>query len=401
MKVLVVATYPISTPRHGGQIRVRNLVEYYRSEGHSVKVIGVLGSIAYGVEDGFLPFPGDAIKRVCKNPSFVEDYCIGRLFAENSRYFAALLANVRERPDLVEVEQPWLFRFARRLVTEIYPGVPIIYGAQNVEHVLKRQILVNYRPNETVDPLVSAIETMEREAVCEANAVVAVSEADAEWLREQRSGSRIVVAPNGVSERYPPSHHAELVSGLLYGKHRFALYCASAHPPNIDGFFDLFSGGFGSLKPDERLVVAGGAGDIIAADDRIFKSAKLAERMVAVGVVDDDVLAALIFNTHCFVLPLTHGGGTNLKTAEALLSGKHMIATSTAMRGFEAYLDAPGVYVCDDASAFKKKLREVMEMPQLQLEEFQKEFRRAVRWEECLTPLRGLVGSFEKGTLHE
>ena len=46
---------------------------------------------------------------------------------------------------------------------------------------------------------------------------------------------------------------------------------------------------------------------------------------------------------HALILPITQGGGTNLKTAEALWSGRRVVATPQAMReASEAFIDHAG-----------------------------------------------------------
>ena len=42
----------------------------------------------------------------------------------------------------------------------------------------------------------------------------------------------------------------------------------------MTGFFEMFGGGFGSLAPDQSLVIAGAAGYVIASDVRLHQSAK-------------------------------------------------------------------------------------------------------------------------------
>jgi len=206
----------------------------------------------------------------------------------------------------------------------------------------------------------------------------------------------VIVAPNGVSPWHSSESSHREAREITRGC-RYALYCASAHPPNMTGFFEIFGGGFGSLKPNERLVIAGGAGGAIVHDGRIHKSAKLAERVVAAGVVSSSCLAGLLDGASCIVLPLTSGGGTNLKTAEALWSGKYVLATSVAMRGFEAFLGSRGVFVTDDPSEFKRNLRRVMGMPPLVLTQAEIESRRTLLWSRCLAPLPKLVSDLVGG----
>jgi glycosyltransferase involved in cell wall biosynthesis len=200
------------------------------------------------------------------------------------------------------------------------------------------------------------------------------------------------LAPNGVKP-WQLTEDGRKESVTITNGYMYALYCASAHPPNMTGFFNMFSGGFGSLKPDEKLVVAGGAGPAIAGDVRVHQSAKLAERVVVAGLVSQSCLEGLLDGANCIVLPLTQGGGTNLKTAEALWSGKYVVATTVAMRGFERFVGAHGVFIADDPIAFKRTLRQVMGLPPLTLSPVDVEARRTVLWDCCLKPLSGLLAS--------
>ena len=72
-------------------------------------------------------------------------------------------------------------------------------------------------------------------------------------------------------------------------------------------------------------------------------------------------LDGLIANATGIVLPLREGGGSNLKTAEALYSGLPLVATTVAMRGYETFRNMDGVIVADDAAAFAAGMRQVFE----------------------------------------
>jgi glycosyltransferase involved in cell wall biosynthesis len=93
---------------------------------------------------------------------------------------------------------------------------------------------------------------------------------------------------------------------------------------------------------------------------------------------------------------LTQGGGTNLKTAEALWSGKYVIATTVAMRGFEDFIGQNGVFVANDSSDFKRTLRQVMSLEPLQLSTTDREKRKRVLWDECLSALPSFAEKIEK-----
>lgn len=386
MNILVLCTYPIRNPRHGGQLRVHSIVGAYRTAGHNVEVVGVLGSEQYENEKGFLPFPRmGELAAAIPDPFLMEDYAIGRLFADDDRYYDRLAAAIGTRPDVIQVEQPWLFAFARRYVETQRLNVKIIYSSQNTEWRLKQAIVSSYTDADKARQHADLIKSVELDAIAGADTIACVSQSDADWVTIQ-TNKPIVLAPNGVKAWQTTEVGRKEAAGVTQG-HRYALYCASAHLPNVTGFFDMFGGGFGSLKPDEKLVVAGGAGLAIASDMRMRQSAKLAERVVVAGMVSQPCLEGLLDGASCIALPLTQGGGTNLKTAEALWAGKHIVATSVAMRGFERFIVERGVHLADDSSSFKRALRLAMGSEPLKLASTEMDTRRGVLWENCLSPL--------------
>ena len=84
---------------------------------------------------------------------------------------------------------------------------------------------------------------------------------------------------------------------------------------------------------------------------------------------------------HAILLPIKFGGGSNLKTAEALATGKWVIASPVAMRGFEEFLDAPGVVVADGPKNFRQAVIKTLNSPPLELTEAAKEIRESVYWD--------------------
>lgn len=393
MNILVFCTYPINEPKHGGQLRVRNIVDAYRTAGHQVEVVGVLGSDQYEHEAGFVKFPGmSQLRSVVRDPFLVEDYAIGCLFSQNTEYRDLLFSCIRRVPDLVHVEQPWLFKVAQQFVEREKKDIKIIYGSQNVEWILKSEIMATYiKEAKEAQLKAELIKKIELSAIQEADAVICVSQKDAKWI-ELHTKNPIVVAPNGVSPWRVSSVGVRDAAAIITG-YRYALYCASAHPPNMTGFFNMFGGGFGSLKPDEKMVIAGGAGKAIVDDIRLHQSAKLAEKVVVAGMVSKACLNGLLEGAQCIVLPLTQGGGTNLKTAEALWSGKHIVATSVAMRGFEEFIGSKGVRIADNACDFKRALRWAMEEPELSLTSEERVARQSVLWAACMNPLINFINS--------
>lgn len=390
MNILVLCTYPINRPTHGGQLRVRNIVDTYRSAGHDVEVVGVLGSEHYESEVGFRPYPGAGeLSSVIANPFLMEDYAIGRLFATDARFYEQLASSICAKPDVIHVEQPWLLAFALRYIATQGGKIRLVYGSQNIEWRLKQEILSSYFDMDTAIEYAKFVRDVELEAVAASDAIVCVSESDANWLATQTNKS-VVLAPNGV-KAWQTTEHGNIEAMRVTQGYRYALYCASAHPPNMTGFFNIFGGGFGSLRPDEKLLIVGGAGWAITGDPRVRKSPKLEEKIIIAGIVSQPCLEGLLDGASCIVLPLTQGGGTNLKTAEALWAGKHVVATTVAMRGFERFIGSSGVHVEDEPGAFKRALRKAMCAKPINLTREEREERRSVLWEHTLNPLLGLM----------
>jgi glycosyltransferase involved in cell wall biosynthesis len=144
---------------------------------------------------------------------------------------------------------------------------------------------------------------------------------------------------------------------------RYVLYVASAHPPDASGIPDLFTAMLQALRPLERLVVVGGVCSFFDEWLRNGGPADLARgRLILMDDVSDLCLDGLITNAKGFVLPLLADGGSNPKTADALYSGLPLVATTIAMRGYEAFRQMDGVILVDDAVAFAIAMRDILEM---------------------------------------
>ena len=55
-------------------------------------------------------------------------------------------------------------------------------------------------------------------------------------------------------------------------------------------------------------------------------------------------------------MPIWEGGGSNLKTAQALVSGKYILSTNYAFRGYEEFASTESLLLTDDAKSFVKEM---------------------------------------------
>lgn len=385
-RILTLSTYPIDPARHGGQIRLSNICQVYRACGHEVQSIGVLGSKHYKPSPGFIAAPNKRkLQSKGINPSLMEDVVISELTKQGEPLHLKLQKEITIKPDLIHIEQPWLFDFALALKKSQFPNAKLIYGSQNIEHQLKFGILKNSGHRANASAYSEIVREKELHAARQADACFAVSQADAEWLREV-TDKPVYLTPNGVRDVFKTDATSASTWAREYAQTKqYAIYCGSAHPPNMDGFFAMLGGGCGSFEKGQRLLLVGGVGEAIINDkNRLPHNSELRHRIDVAGEIDDASLNLLLVNARCILLPLTHGGGTNLKTAEAIYTQGQVIATCTAMRGFEKFADHTGIHVANTAGEFKRAIRAAMQAGRPDVPEAECVERRSVLWEETL-----------------
>ena len=289
------------------------------------------------------------------------------------------------------LEHPWLWPAVKKL--RLSGRRPIIYNWYNLEAELKHRMLKDAGVADA-DAIGAEINSLERDLVRAATAVSATTEVDAEMYRSW-TPSTVVVAPNG-AERRRRDHLRDVLPETLKPWWRYLLFVASAHPPNGAGFVELVIGGLAWLRFDERIVVAGSVCSLIEEHFRDNDPATFGRnRLVLLGEVSSLTLDCLIENASGMLLPITYGGGSNLKTAEALLAGRPVVATAKAFRGCEAFKDTPGVIIAETEEAFFAAMRRVLsrEVPSPPKDERL----RSIVWDQTMRPIVNLVREVAPG----
>lgn len=385
-RVLSLSTYPIRKPMHGGQRRVIALLDMLVGAGAEVRYAAVYeppySSADVGPDDLALGHSVPALSGV----PFVGDFASGE-FAANApaayRHFSSLFDSFK--PDVVMLEHPFMWPLVRRWREDGRLGQPrLIYSSHNWEGPLKEKILLGAGVDASLSAAIAGqIEQMEKEICESADLVLAVSEEDAAMYRAVASGP-VVVAPNGVGR--PPPSFAATGAARVFGSRPFLFYVGSAYPPNIQGFLNLVTpDGAYYVPPVMTFAVCGGV------CDGIFRSPVYhryvsgnSSRVQFFPNTSDSDLLTLKNACHAILLPIQEGGGTNLKTAEALASGKWVVTTSTALRGFEAYREASGVVVADTPADFRAAITDVLKRSALQLSDDERTRRDELYWDRAL-----------------
>lgn len=387
--VLLLSTYPFVEPRHGGQVRLSNILIAYESAGWTVATIAICEAESYrdqplGKND--LSFPQDSPYRLFNGRSvpFVNDLTSGEYAIAEDAGFSLIQKRLPARIDAIHVEQPWMWPLARKIKRmHVYEHAVLIYGSQNIEAPLKREIFSSYDVSDA-DDAIKAVDVLERQATHEADLTLAVTQADLDVLAGY-DPKQLLLAPNGIapwaaSETALKRWRARLPSAP------WILYVASAHPPNFTGFTKCVGNSLGCIPPDSRLVVAGSVGEHIArvVSETSMHSLNLS-RLQLLFLLSDEDLAAVKTLAHAFLLPISHGGGSNIKTAEALYSGAYVLGTEAAFRGFEVFLDLPEVTVAHSPHEFQVAMRNILERPAPDRSfDHTRGARDALQWDRCL-----------------
>jgi glycosyltransferase involved in cell wall biosynthesis len=387
-RLLALGTYPSAKPVHGGQRRVAAFRSFYGSIGIEYIHACIYNSDHYApslVGPYDIPLASSASD---EGPlALIGDVMSGRqgtTDAASFRHFQDVVE--RLQPDALQLEQPFMWPLAKRLrETRGTHNLPLIYSSHNVEAPLKNAILasggVGSRKRQRMS---DDIEQMEAEICREAALVVCVSASERDYYLKYCSPKRVIVVPNGV-DRPPAVTEDYALSREIFGDRRFMFVVGSAYAPNIEGFCDLvIKDGPFMVPPVKSIAVCGGVSDGVLGHPlyQRFHAAN-STRIHFFPRIEDSELWALKHACHVVALPIETGTGSNLKTAEALTLGKHVVATTVAMRGYESFRDTEGLILADDPPAFRSAIARALCSPPLVLSDSSRRKREALYWDRC------------------
>ncbi len=384
MRVLIMGPWAITRPRHGGQIRAASIVEAYRAHGHDVMFIGIFDPSNVppadtGPDD--IAIDETVTTYIAQSGQPWEPW---RAFAEVPALLARFEAAVRHfRPDVVQFEEPYLWPVVRTLRERgLLRDARVVHSSYNFESDYRRDLAeISGNAN---DGVLAEVAFQEEQIARESDLVITVSDVDAASFR--RVGARhVVVARNG-SRGTDPTQAALAAVDAYLGNVPFALFVSSAHPPNARGLLDLAGGAQAGLPG--LLIICGAVHQLLEASrttHRLLRDARM------LGTVDMPVLDALLARAAVILLPKTRGGGSNLKTSEALLANRPVVATSLAFVGFEAWRDLPDVAIADEPALFWHLTARRLAAPEPLAAPQGRDRRDDLRWPACLAPMVAAV----------
>ncbi|MCB0978596.1 MAG: glycosyltransferase [Acidimicrobiales bacterium] len=344
-QVMVLATFTIDAPRHGGELRARHLygamsdvVDVHFVGLSETTTIGSTVRLGPGLIQTTIPRSPDHL-RVGIEASAVAGIPVTDILAGLAGWetpeLGRVITDVGARSAAVVLAEPYLLPALRHAGLD----VPFVYDAYNVEATLKATAL----PESTVrDALLANVVEIERSAVTESAAVVACSQADAAELsrRYDRNLASFEVVPNGTVTRPTIATAGQRAAATRdwlerYGAgssnpHDFehvAVFFGSWHPPNLDAAELIIE--IAPEVPNVLFLSCGRHGDAFAT--RVTPDNVVFTGNVSIGAKDRLLdVATVALN------PMRTGSGTNLKLVEYLTAGVPIVTTSFGARGVDA-----------------------------------------------------------------
>lgn len=333
-KVLQLTTYDIDDADHGGKLRCLNFRNAL-SKDFNVKTMSIEVSDIESINDFKYKLDKEKFDLIGGNKYLIDVY-INRYIEE----YAYLLTDIKEKfdsfdPDIIIFEQPYLWPVFENFINEKRNRF-IINSTQNIEVELKREIYSTRFEARQANSLICEVENVEASLANCSNVSISVSEKDCSYVRSINpsissyvygNGSSIP-KENGCSNKWK-KRFSEIAKYNL-------VFVGSAHPPNIDGLKALINA-CNDLGGEFycQLWILGGVAEFIRDDKEMSKMLPSWVRVLGSQSASD--IDAAILASDGVILPIWHGGGSNLKTAQAILSGKFILASDYAFRGFEKF----------------------------------------------------------------
>lgn len=332
-KITVLSTFEIYPPQGGGQIRVYNLYKQMAKQ-YDVNIISYTwdgqpyfeGYIAPGVKEIRVPRTSEHQRQEIEMGKGIEipigDIAMIWLGGETPLYKKKLEELIVES-DIVIFSHPYLYNVAKEFITNQF----IIYEAQDVEYVIKKEMLAT--SSHTQD-LVNNVFDIEKTCCQKSDLIMACSQEDRKKIYDIYGveESKIIVVPNGVdclnTNFTPVGERQHLKKMLGLENEKLGIFIGSWHKPNLEAAENIIE--FAPKCKGAKFLLMGSQCDY-------FKDKKLPENVGLLGMVDENIKNRVFSMVDFALNPMISGSGTNLKIFDYLAAGIPVITTEFGTRG--------------------------------------------------------------------
>ena len=336
-KIAVVSPIAPYPPDSGSKIRIYHLIRVLHGMGLRILLLIFDSNVAAA-------FPG-TLKNWCEDIRVINTASMRQQVSATTRLWHRLFGNpFTPLPDLTQelhdVLSNWAPHFVQieKTIGAAYLDVPtlkrhgtgVILEEGGVHHLAYKRLATNesnilkkwlFRRRS------QKLKKFEKDAVTAMDAVVAVSQKEADLLHAMNPCTNVIFVPNGVSEEMV---HAPIRPA---GERKLAaFFCGDlSYPPNLHAVEMIVYKLVPALKARSismDFVIAGQG-----APESLKARAEKTRSIQFLGYVPD---IATLFNRYAILInPMWLGGGTRLKMLEAMACGSACVSTSIGAEGLE------------------------------------------------------------------
>jgi len=344
MRILILTPRLPWPPLDGGRVTMSRLAQSLANDGAEVEVLSLNPRKHRGSPQGPVPIRavdidtsrviGPLVRSIFSRVPFIVARFVSREF--QTEVDDALR---RFRPDIVQIESPFLLPYAPR-------HVPVVLRSLNVEFRIWEG-LAREKRNPLLRWITSSLRRYEIRMLNEVDAIVPISDEDAADFRALGAKKPIHVVPCGVALPTPDSQlptpgTAGFIGSLDYRPNQDAvMWIVEELWPRIV-----------ARMPEAKLSIAGSS-----PPDWLRREVEQHGINFRPNVPDPN---AFIRGLSVVLAPIRAGGGMRIKILEALALGRPVVATTLGASG----MDAKHVIIADDPNAFADAVTRLLRDPE-------------------------------------
>ena len=349
MRILQLTPRVSSPPMDGGAAVMHQCAEALRNLGAEVEVLSLNprrqrvdapGSVDIDTSAVLMPFVRAVRLGI---PPFI------------ARFYSPAFASLLERRlrdgafDVVQIESPFLMPYAR--VVRRHSNALVVLRSLNVEFRIWERLAARATSalrRFTYRIIARTLHRYERDLLGHVDALIAITEADAEEFRAMGCTRPMFVLPGGVEPRVP--HTAPAATSRTVG-----FLGSLDYLPNQDAALWIA----GELAPRLSGV------EIHVAGSRAPES--LRARLQSSTILFDGEVRdahAFIDSMQVMIVPVFSGGGMRIKILDAMAAGKPVVSTTVGAEGVDV-TNGQNILIADDADVFAEAVRTLLDHREL------------------------------------